>query len=112
MIGNDWDEKLDVVWKSEGFKKFMSVIKHEYETKTCYPEYKNIFNALRYTPYSNVKIVIIGQDPYHGEGEAEGLSFSVKIGIQKPPSLINIFSELKNYFENVEFIIVQETESK
>ena len=96
MIGNDWDEKLDVVWKSEGFKKFMSVIKHEYETKTCYPEYKNIFNALRYTPYSNVKIVIIGQDPYHGEGEAHGLSFSVQDGVALPPSLQNIYKELYN----------------
>ncbi len=96
MIGNDWDEKLDVVWKSEGFKKFMSVIKHEYETKTCYPEYKNIFNALRYTPYSNVKVVIIGQDPYHGEGEAHGLSFSVQEGIPLPPSLQNIFKELES----------------
>ena len=94
MIGNDWDEKLDVVWKSEGFKKFMSVIKHEYETKTCYPEYKNIFNALRYTPYSNVKVVIIGQDPYHGEGEAHGLSFSVQEGVPLPPSLQNIYKEL------------------
>ena len=96
MIGNDWDEKLDVVWKSEGFKKFMSVIKHEYETKTCYPEYKNIFNALRYTPYSNVKIVIIGQDPYHGEGEAHGLSFSVQDGVALPPSLQHIYKELYN----------------
>ena len=96
MIGNDWDEKLDTVWKSEGFKKFMSVIKHEYETKTCYPEYKNIFNALKYTPYSNVKIVIIGQDPYHGEGEAHGLSFSVQEGVALPPSLQNIYKELYN----------------
>jgi uracil-DNA glycosylase len=96
MIGNDWDEKLDTVWKSSGFKKFMSVIKHEYETKTCYPEYKNIFNALRYAPYSNVKVVIIGQDPYHGEGEAHGLSFSVQEGVALPPSLQNIFKELYN----------------
>ncbi len=96
MIGNDWDEKLDVVWKSEGFKKFMSVIKHEYETKTCYPEYNNIFNALKYTPYSNVKVVIIGQDPYHGEGEAHGLSFSVQDGVPLPPSLQNIFKELES----------------
>jgi len=96
MIGNDWDEKLDTVWKSSGFKRFMSVIKHEYETKTCYPEYKNIFNALRYTPYSNVKVVIIGQDPYHGEGEAHGLSFSVQEGVALPPSLQNIFKELYN----------------
>lgn len=96
MIGNDWDEKLDTVWKSSGFQKFMNVIKHEYETKTCYPEYKNIFNALKLTPYSNVKIVIIGQDPYHGEGEAHGLSFSVQDGVALPPSLQNIYKELYN----------------
>ena len=94
MIGNDWDEKLNVVWKSEGFKKFMSVIKHEYETKTCYPAYDNIFNALKLTPYNKVKVVIIGQDPYHGEGEAHGLSFSVQEGVPLPPSLQNIYKEL------------------
>ena len=94
MIGNDWDEKLSVVWKSNGFKKFMDVIKHEYDTKTCYPKYENIFNALKLTPYSNVKAVIIGQDPYHGENEAHGLSFSVQEGVPMPPSLQNIFKEL------------------
>ncbi len=96
MIGNDWDEKLSVVWNSNGFKKFMDVIKHEYETKTCYPKYENIFNSLKYTPYSNVKAVIIGQDPYHGENEAHGLSFSVQEGVPLPPSLQNIFKELDN----------------
>jgi uracil-DNA glycosylase len=95
MIGNDWDEKLSSVWNSDGFKKFMSVIKHEYETKTCYPEYKNIFNALRYTPYSNVKVVIIGQDPYHDYNQAHGLCFSVQEGVPAPPSLLNIYKELQ-----------------
>ena len=96
MIGNDWDEILKVVWESPGFKKFMEKIKHEYKTKTCYPTYENIFNALKMTPHERVKVVIIGQDPYHGEGQAHGLSFSVQKGIAKPPSLQNIFKELKD----------------
>jgi len=96
MIGNDWDEKLDIIWKSEGFKKFWNLIKNEYATKTIYPAFDNIFNALKLTPYSNVKVVIIGQDPYHGEGEAHGLSFSVLDGVKIPPSLVNIFKELKS----------------
>ena len=94
MIGNDWDEKLSTVWKSEGFKRFMSKVKQEYETYTCYPEYNNIFNALKNTSYENTKVVIIGQDPYHGEGEAHGLSFSVQKGVKLPPSLQNIYKEL------------------
>ena len=96
MIGNDWDEKLKIVWESPGFHKFMEKIKREYSTKTCYPKYENIFNALKMTHYENVKVVIIGQDPYHGEGQAHGLSFSVQKGIAKPPSLQNIFKELEN----------------
>ncbi len=96
MIGNDWDEKLKVVWESPGFHKFMNVINHEYDTKTCYPKYDHIFNALKLTPYKDVKVVIIGQDPYHGENEAHGLSFSVQEGVPMPPSLQNIFKELYN----------------
>ncbi len=96
MIGNDWDIVLKNVWDSKGFKSFMNEVKKEYKANTCYPEFNNIFNALKQTPYSNVKAVIIGQDPYHGEGEAHGLSFSVRKGIMLPPSLKNIFKELKN----------------
>ena len=69
---------------------------HEYKTKTIYPEFGNIFNAFKLTPYKNVKVVIVGQDPYHGEGEAHGLSFSVLDGVKIPPSLQNIYKEL-NY---------------
>ena len=94
MIGNDWDTYLKSVEESAGFHKFMDKVKSEYEKYTCYPEYNNIFNALKMTPYKNVKIVIIGQDPYHGEGEAHGLSFSVQKGVKLPPSLQNIFKEL------------------
>lgn len=94
MIGNDWDEKLNIVWNSEGFKKFIEVIKKEYSTKTIFPPKNYIFNALKLTPYANTKVVIVGQDPYHGEGEAHGLSFSVQEGIKIPPSLQNIYKEL------------------
>ena len=96
VIGNDWDKKLNTIWTSDGFKKFMEVVKNKYEENTCFPEYKNIFNALKLTPYEKVKVVILGQDPYHGTGEAHGLSFSVQDGIRKPPSLKNIFKELKD----------------
>lgn len=94
MINNDWDEILSSVWNSPGFKKFMSIIDKKYSETTCFPEYNDIFNALKLTPYSKVKVVILGQDPYHGTGEAHGLSFSVKDDIKKPPSLKNIFKEL------------------
>ena len=94
MINNDWDEVLSSVWNSPGYKKFMSIIDKKYFETTCFPEYNDIFNALKLTPYSKVKVVILGQDPYHGTGEAHGLSFSVKDDIKKPPSLKNIFKEL------------------
>lgn len=94
MIGNDWDQELSVIWNSEGFHKFMGVIDHEYEVNTIYPVKDNIFAALKLTPYKDVKVVIMGQDPYHGEGEAHGLSFSVMDGIKLPPSLKNIYKEL------------------
>ena len=94
MINNDWDEVLSSVWNSPGFKKFMSIIDKKYSETTCFQEYNDIFNALKLTPYSKVKVVILGQDPYHGTGEAHGLSFSVKDDIKKPPSLKNIFKEL------------------
>jgi uracil-DNA glycosylase len=94
LIGNDWDDKLSVIWNSDGFKKFMDVIDHEYEVNTVYPLKDNIFAALKLTPYNKVKVVIMGQDPYHGEGEAHGLSFSVMDGVKLPPSLKNIYKEL------------------
>ena len=94
MIGNDWDEKLSIVWNSPGFHKFWHIIEHEYQTKTIYPTQNNIFNALKLTPYSNTKVVIVGQDPYHGENQAHGLSFSVQKGVTLPPSLKNIYKEI------------------
>ena len=94
MIGNDWDEKLSIVWNSPGFHEFWHIIEHEYQTKTIYPTQNNIFNALKLTPYSNTKVVIVGQDPYHGENQAHGLSFSVQKGVTLPPSLKNIYKEI------------------
>lgn len=94
MIGNSWDEKLSIIWNSPGFNSFWETIEKEYQSKTIYPTKENIFNALKLTPYENVKVVIVGQDPYHGEGEAHGLSFSVQKGIKLPPSLQNIYKEI------------------
>lgn len=94
MIGNDWDQILSVIENSAGFHVFMNKINQLYDKKVVYPEQDNIFKALKLTPYSNVKVVIVGQDPYHGENEANGLSFSVSPGIKLPPSLKNIYKEL------------------
>lgn len=96
MIGNDWDEKLKVVWESPGFKNFYKRIMHEYEIKEIYPPKDYIFNALKLTSYENTKVVIVGQDPYHGKGKAHGLSFSVQKGVRVPPSLQNIYKELND----------------
>lgn len=96
MIGNDWDEKLKVVLDSPGFKNFYKRIMHEYEIKEIYPPKDYIFNALKLTSYENTKVVIVGQDPYHGKGEAHGLSFSVQKGVRVPPSLQNIYKELND----------------
>ena len=94
MIGNDWDEKLKVVWDSQGFKNFYQLIMDEYAKKTIYPPKNYIFRALELTSYEATRVVIVGQDPYHGEGEAMGLSFSVNKDIKIPPSLQNIYKEL------------------
>ncbi len=96
MIQNDWDEVLKIVFESPGFKKFYNIVEEEYKNKTIFPPKDHIFNALKLTPYKNVKVVIVGQDPYHGTGEAHGLSFSVQKGIKVPPSLKNIYKELEN----------------
>ena len=94
MIGNDWDEVLKVIESSEGFKKFLYMINEKYKTSIVYPPKNYVFNALKLTSYKDTKVVIVGQDPYHGEGEAHGLSFSVQKGIKIPPSLQNIYKEL------------------
>lgn len=78
------------------YKKLHEYVVNEYETKTVFPKRENVYAALKYTPYDKVKVVIIGQDPYHGEGEAHGLSFSVCPGVRIPPSLMNIYKELNH----------------
>ena len=94
MINKKWDIILKDEMNKDYFKDLGIFVKNEYKNKIIYPEYKNIFNALRYTDYDQVKVVILGQDPYHGDKEAHGLSFSVREGVKMPPSLLNIFKEL------------------
>ena len=96
MINKNWDIVLKDEIEKDYFKKLGIFVKNEYKTKICYPQYKDIFNALRYTDYDEVKVVILGQDPYHGENEAHGLSFSVRDDVKRPPSLNNIFKELES----------------
>ena len=95
-IGNSWDNILAEEFKSDYYLRLREFLKKEYATQTIYPDMYDIFNALKYTAYEDVKAVIIGQDPYHGQGQAHGLCFSVKRGIVPPPSLQNIFKELQN----------------
>lgn len=96
MIGNNWDILLEDEYKKEYFVNLIDFLKKEYKEKTIYPKQNEIFNAFRYTSYDDVKVVIIGQDPYHGPKQAEGLSFSVSNDVLKPPSLHNIFKELQS----------------
>ena len=96
MIGNDWDEILNDVTHTKEFYNTMVLAKKEYETKTVFPPKQNVFEALKLTSYENTRVVIVGQDPYHGVGEAHGLSFSVKPGVRVPPSLQNIYKEIKD----------------
>lgn len=95
-IGNSWDARLADVFASEQYGALREFLKQEYRRYTVYPDMHDIFNALKYTPYENVKAVILGQDPYHGEGQAHGLCFSVKPDKETPPSLVNIFKEIKD----------------
>ena len=93
-LGNTWDTILKDEFNKDYYLKLRSFLKQEYTTKTIYPSMYDIFNALKYTDYNDTKVVILGQDPYHGEGEAHGLAFSVKEDIPIPPSLKNIYKEL------------------
>lgn len=95
-IGNSWDEILKDEFTSPYYLKLREFLKKEYAQKTIYPNMYDIFNSLKYTAFEDVKAVIIGQDPYHGPGQAHGLCFSVKKGIKPPPSLCNIFKELND----------------
>lgn len=96
MFNKSWDIVLKEEVKKPYFAQLGTFVKNEYKKHIVYPKYENIFNAFRYTDYNDVKVVILGQDPYHGENEAHGLSFSVLEGVRRPPSLQNIFKELEN----------------
>ncbi|MBE6673767.1 MAG: uracil-DNA glycosylase [Ruminococcaceae bacterium] len=93
-LGNDWDEILKGEFEKDYYLKIREYLKSEYFTKSIFPPMHDIFNALKYTPFENTKVVILGQDPYHEPGQAHGLSFSVKRGVKIPPSLVNIYKEL------------------
>ncbi len=95
-IGNDWDEILKDEWQKPYYVNLRGFLKTEYSSQTVYPEMHDIFNALKYTSFADTRVVIIGQDPYHGVGQAHGLCFSVKKGIEPPPSLKNIYQEMNN----------------
>ena len=94
MITKNWDNILKDEYNKDYFKRHRSFLKEEYSTKICYPKKEEIFNALKYTNYEDVKVVILGQDPYHGENEAHGFCFSVRSTVKRPPSLNNILKEL------------------
>lgn len=93
-IGNSWDDLLKDEFQKDYYKNLREFLKNEYSHHIIYPNMFDIFNALKYTAYEDVKVVIIGQDPYHEEGQAHGLCFSVKENVPFPPSLKNIFKEL------------------
>lgn len=95
-LGNDWDEILADEFQKPYYLQLRAFLKEEYATRTIYPDMYSIFNALKATAYRDVKVVIIGQDPYHGPGQAHGMCFSVRKGVEPPPSLKNIFKELQD----------------
>lgn len=96
ILHNSWQTVLEHEFEQDYYLQLHQFLKEEYETRRIYPEMHHIFTAFEWTPFEEVKIVILGQDPYHGEGQAHGLSFSVQPGIAVPPSLGNIYKELEN----------------
>lgn len=95
-IGNDWDQILAEEFEKGYYLNLRQFLKKEYSAGPVYPDMHDIFNAFKLTPYQDVKVVILGQDPYHEPGQAHGLAFSVQPGVQQPPSLQNIFKELQS----------------
>lgn len=95
-IGNDWDELLKDEFQKEYYLKLREFLKKEYSTYTIYPNMYNIFNALKYTSLKDTRVVILGQDPYHGPNQAHRLCFSVQKGVEIPPSLKNIYKEIES----------------
>lgn len=96
IIHNEWQEILEPQFAAAYYLKLREFLKNEYQTQTVFPPMHNIWNAFELTPYPDVKVVIIGQDPYHGDNQAHGLSFSVQKGVRIPPSLRNIYKELES----------------
>ncbi len=96
VFKNDWQDLLKDEFQKEYYQQLRQFLITEYRTKTIYPNMYNIFNALHYTAYKDIKVVILGQDPYHGPNQAHGLCFSVQPGVTPPPSLVNIFKELQS----------------
>lgn len=96
ILKNDWQDLLEDEFKKDYYLKLRKFLINEYRTKIIYPDMYDMFNALHYTQYKDVKVVILGQDPYHGPNQAHGLSFSVKPGVPAPPSLMNIYKELNS----------------
>lgn len=97
-LGNDWDEKIGREFEKEYYLKLRTFLKEEYASHTVFPDMYDLFSALKATPYSKVKVVILGQDPYHEPGQAHGMAFSVKPGVQIPPSLLNMYKEINSEF--------------
>ena len=95
-IGNSWDELLKNEWSMPYYKELRAFLAEEYRSHTVFPPMDDIFNAFKYCPYECVKVVILGQDPYYGDGQAHGLAFSVKRGVDIPPSLKNIYKEMSD----------------
>lgn len=102
MFGNDWDIILQDEFDKPYYLGLRSYLQSEYAEQTVYPNMSDIFNAFKFTAYQNVKVVILGQDPYHNEGQAHGLAFSVKRGVDVPPSLKNIYKEMST---DIDFIV-------
>lgn len=96
QFGNDWDEVLSGEFDKDYYRLLRDFLKKEYSSQTIYPSMYDIFNAQKATAFGDVKVVILGQDPYHGPGQAHGMCFSVKKGVAPPPSLVNIFKELES----------------
>lgn len=95
-LGNDWDQILKDEFEKEYFKNLREFLKEEYSNRVIYPNMYNIFEALKHTSYEDTKVLILGQDPYHGENQAHGLAFSVQPGVKIPPSLLNMYKELQD----------------
>ena len=98
VMGNQWTEWLHQEWKKEYFLKLSEFLKNAYETKEIYPPKQQVFSAFHHCDYSDIKVVILGQDPYHQKGQAHGLCFSVNPGVKIPPSLLNMYKELQTEY--------------